>query len=296
MNGPLPSLEESVMKAVRLLPLCAVLLGTQLSCVARTEELPPAGKETLDAYEKEATEVQQKVDEEIHKFAEKAVSQLKIVKEKFCQQAKLDEAVAVRDQIRLLQSGETKRRATALPPAAAEIMDAFEKNAAALQQKAEERLQKVRDKADVQLKMIQDKFCKEDKLDEAIAIRDTRRLIQLGVTNARPDPGYLHAEASDIGKVWYFEVVGNAREFTWGTEVYTSDAHLGASAVHAGVLADGQKGIVKVTILPGQNSYPSTTRNGVTSQAWGVWGVSFKVERLPGLVRSAAITPPQRRK
>jgi hypothetical protein len=44
----------------------------------------------------------------------------------------------------------------------------------------------------------------------------------------------------------------------------------------------GQEAIVKVTVLPGQESYPSTTRNGVTSSSWNQWGVSFKVERVPG--------------
>ncbi len=41
-------------------------------------------------------------------------------------------------------------------------------------------------------------------------------------------------------------------------------------------------GIVKVTVLPGLNNYMATTRNGVTSQPWGNWGVSFKVERVFG--------------
>ena len=275
------------MKAVRLLSLCAVLLVSQMSWVVRAEELPPAGKETLEAYEKDAAEAQKKVEEEIHKAAEKAATQLKLVQDKYCKEAKLDEAVAVRDQIRFLRDSEIDRCAADLPPAAQEVMDAFGKEAAQIQKNADERLQKIRDKADVQLKMIQDKFCKEDKLDEAIAIRDVRRLLQLGVTNAQPDPSYLNAQQGDIGKVWYYEVVGTARETTWGSDIYTTGSHVGASAVHAGVLKDGQKGIVKVTILPGQGSYESTTRNGVTSQPYGVWGVSFKVERVTGLVKPA---------
>jgi hypothetical protein len=66
----------------------------------------------------------------------------------------------------------------------------------------------------------------------------------------------------------------------WGTDVYTSDSHLATTAVHAGVLRVAQKGIVTLTILPGQASYEATTRNGVTSYAWGGWGISFKVERV----------------
>ena len=45
------------------------------------------------------------------------------------------------------------------------------------------------------------------------------------------------------------------------------------------------KGVVKVTILPGQAKYEATTRHGITSYAYSQWGVSFKVERAYGIVR-----------
>jgi hypothetical protein len=276
------------MKTARLLPLCAVVLLWLPGRPLRAEDLPPAAKETLEAYEKELAEVQGKVQEETKKAAEKTVDQLKLLQDKFCKEAKLDEAVAIRDQIRQMQGGAPNAHAADLPPAAKEVLEAFAKEEVEIQKRVEERMKKVAEKADAQLKMIQDKFCKEAKLDEAVAVRDARRLVVVGVTNARPDPGYLHAVAGDIGKVWYFEVTGNNQGATWGTDVYTSDSHLAATAVHAGVLRAGQKGIVKVTILPGQNSYPSTTRNGITSHPWNWWGVSFKVERVIGVVKAPA--------
>ena len=276
------------MKAVCLVPLCAGLLLGGSNTAVGTEELPPAAKETLDAYEKEMAEVQKKADEETKKAVDRAAVQLKALQDKFCRDAKLDEAVAIRDHIRRLQAGETGPRPTDLPAAAGEVLDALDKETAEVQKKVKERLRKVGEKADAQLKILQDKFCKEAQLDEAVAVRDARRLIRLGVVNARPDPGYLHAEATDIGKVWYFAVVGNVQGHTWGTDVYTTDSHLAATAIHAGVLRLGQKGIVKVTILPGQASYESTTRNGVTSQPWSNWGVSFKVERVTGLAGAAS--------
>jgi hypothetical protein len=70
----------------------------------------------------------------------------------------------------------------------------------------------------------------------------------------------------------------------WGSDVYTTGSHLGMAAVHCGLLKAGQKGVVKVTILPGQTSYDATTRHGVTSLAYGAWNVSFKVERVYGFV------------
>lgn len=275
------------MKAVYLVPLCAGLLFGGLNPIVDAEELPPAAKETLDAYEKEMAEVQKKADEETKKAMDRAAVQLKVLQDKFCRDAKLDEAVAIRDSIRRLQAGETGPRPTDLPPTAGEVLDAFDKETAEVQKRVKERLRQVGAKADAQLKILQDKFCKDAKLDEALAVRDARRMIRLGVVNARPDPGLLHAEPADIGKVWYFEVVGNVQGNTWGTDVYTTDSHLAATAIHAGVLRLGQKGIVKVTILPGQDRYESTTRNGVTSQPWGNWGVSFKVERVTVLAGAA---------
>lgn len=274
------------MKTICLLPLCAVALMGMPERLARAEDLPPAAKETVEAYEKELAEVQDKAREESKKAAEKIVDQLKLLQDKFCKAAKLDEAVAIRDQIRQLRGGAANVHAADLPPAAKEVMESFAKEEVEIQKRAEERVKKAGAKADEQLKTIQDKFCKEAKLDEAVAVRDLRRLVAFGAANARPDPGYLHAETGDIGKVWYFEVVGNTDGATWGTDVYTTDSWLAATAVHASVLRLGQKGFVKVTILPGQNSYPSTMRNGVTSQGWGAWGVSFKVERAIGLAKA----------
>jgi hypothetical protein len=278
--------EDLAMKAVCLLPLCACLLLGSNPTVG-SEDLPPAAKETLDAYEKELAEIQKKADEETKKAVDRAAVQLKALQDKFCKEAKLDEAVAIRDHIRRLQAGEAGARPRDLPPAAGEVLDALDKETAEVQKRVKERVRKVGEKADAQLKILQDKYCKEVQLDEAVAVRDARRLIRLGVVNARPDPGYLNAEPADIGKVWYFEVVGNTQGQTWGSEVYTTGSHLATTAIHAGVLRLGQKDIVKVTILPGQAGYESTTRNGVTSQPWSNWGVSFKVERLTGLAGAA---------
>jgi len=64
----------------------------------------------------------------------------------------------------------------------------------------------------------------------------------------------------------------------WGTDVYTDDSSVAAAAVHAGLLKVGERGRIKVTMLPGQDSYPGTTRNGVTSAEWASWDGSFKLE------------------
>lgn len=162
-----------------------------------------------------------------------------------------------------------------LPAEAARVVKDFQKGAMVIQAKADLEIQPLRDKAILKLKALQDKYCREAKLDQALAIREKIKEIK-GIL---PDPGQLRIQVTDIGKVFHFEVVGNPQGAVWGTEVYTSDSRLAAVAVHAGLLQPGQKGIIKVRVLPGQKSYKGTTANGVTSRNWGKWTVSFTVEK-----------------
>jgi beta-lactamase regulating signal transducer with metallopeptidase domain len=85
------------------------------------------------------------------------------------------------------------------------------------------------------------------------------------------------------GQSFLIEVTGSTRGQVWGSGIYTDDSSLPAAAVHAGVLRDGQRGTVKVTILPGRQSYEGESRNGVISQPWASWDGSFRVERADGV-------------
>jgi hypothetical protein len=51
--------------------------------------------------------------------------------------------------------------------------------------------------------------------------------------------------------------------------------------VHAGLLRPGEFGFVKITLLPGQPRYDGSAQNGVTSESYGAWDGSFRVERAP---------------
>jgi hypothetical protein len=276
------------MRVTRLLPWCVGLLVVGLGWAARGEDLPPAAEETVNAFKKELADIQKTAEEETRKVGQRAAERLKLLQDKFCKEAKLDEAVAIRDQIRQIQGGPTNAHAADLPPAAREVVEAFDKEVAEVQKRTEERVKKAAKRGSDQLKILQDKYCKDGKLDEAVAIRDVRRLLPLGLVKVEPNPGILNAEQPDIGKVWYFEVVGDTQGSTWGTDVYTTGSSLAVTAVHAGVLRVGQKGVVKVTILPGQESYAASTRNEVTSLAYGPWHVSFKVEKMLGLPEGPA--------
>jgi hypothetical protein len=268
------------MRSIRVALLCAFLLAL-VPLVPAQVELPAAAKEVVKQFEDETADIDRQFDAEVKKVAEKRIVELKKLQDLFCKEAKLDEAVAVRDLIRALRAGSDPSAIPDLPAAAKEVLKQHEEEVAEVEKKAEAEVKKHRDKALTELKKLQDLFCKDAKLDEAVAVRDLIRTVRDGVTTAAADPGYINNGADDIGKVFFYEVTGVATgQSIWGTDVYTTGSHCGMAAVHCGLLKPDQKGVVKVTILPGQGSYEGSTRNSVSSFAYGPWGVSFKVERV----------------
>ncbi|MBS0657928.1 MAG: hypothetical protein JSR82_06745 [Verrucomicrobia bacterium] len=109
---------------------------------------------------------------------------------------------------------------------------------------------------------------------------------------AQADPGSLTSLAARKTGSFLFEVTGAATGSVWGTDLYTADSRLAAAAVHAGVLKPGERGVVKVTLEPGQASYAGTARNGVTSSAWGAYAVSYRVELSESVAGSVPLAPP----
>ena len=63
----------------------------------------------------------------------------------------------------------------------------------------------------------------------------------------------------------------------WGTDVYTDDSSVCTAAVHTGQITLAGGGTVTIEIRPGQASYASSTRNGITSTAYGSWSGSFVI-------------------
>src|SRR4051794_39066853 len=87
-----------------------------------------------------------------------------------------------------------------------------------------------------------------------------------GYTRVEIDPGNLSGLKKNVGQSYYFDVRGSTTGSVWGTDVYTYDSNLATAAVHAGLLRDGQRGVVLVTVLKGEEKYQGTTRNGVTTR------------------------------
>ncbi len=61
----------------------------------------------------------------------------------------------------------------------------------------------------------------------------------------------------------------------WGTDVYTHDSAICASAAHAGRILLAVGGPVRFELTPGLDAYEGSSRNGIESRPWPAWGVSF---------------------
>jgi beta-lactamase regulating signal transducer with metallopeptidase domain len=92
-----------------------------------------------------------------------------------------------------------------------------------------------------------------------------------------------------VGESFQIALTGSTEGTVWGTDIYTDDSSLASAAVHAGVLRDGEHGVVLVTIVEGQPEYKGSTRNGVMSQEWGEWGGSFRIDPVEKVLEPARI-------
>jgi hypothetical protein len=66
-------------------------------------------------------------------------------------------------------------------------------------------------------------------------------------------------------------------ERAWGTDIYTDDSSVCTAAMHTGKLKPATGGLVTIEMRPGEASYNGTTRNGVTTVAYGSWSDSYVV-------------------
>ncbi len=107
--------------------------------------------------------------------------------------------------------------------------------------------------------------------------------------NAAVAPANLVGYRNRVGSVFEFTVTGASGGAVWGTDVYTDDSSVARAAVHAGVLAVGETKTVTVTILPGQPSYPASTRNGVSSSSWGSWSGSYSFAGAGAVTTGTAV-------
>ena len=109
--------------------------------------------------------------------------------------------------------------------------------------------------------------------------RDYQRQLEFHLS-VLPDPGMLIAYRGKVGRTFRFRVVGAGSGAVWGSDVYTADSWLATAAIHAGALLPGEQGVVEVTMLPGQQQYVGSNRNGVFSGSWQAYSGSFRIAPL----------------
>lgn len=93
-------------------------------------------------------------------------------------------------------------------------------------------------------------------------------------------PSTLAGVAAEPGRMLVFEVTGSIVGEVRGTDIYTDDSSLAASAVHSGTLQADETGTIVVTVLPGQRAYVGSSRHGVFSSDSAAWTRSYRLERL----------------
>jgi len=109
---------------------------------------------------------------------------------------------------------------------------------------------------------------------------DTAKLFSSAISIATANDMTAYSE-TDIGKIYKMTITGNTGGTIWGTNIYTNDSYIPKAAVHAGVITAGQTKEVYIKIVEGLNDYPATTQNGVTSDSWGAWGLSYQFVNEP---------------
>ena len=167
-----------------------------------------------------------------------------------------------------------------LPPDVREVVEQLDRDSASIWKDAHGKIGELRRETIRALAPLQDALTRDARLDEAVAVRDCIRALKQGGLKIEPDPGRLVEQNLSPGTVRDFRVVGANGGSLWGTGIYTADSTLAAAAVHAGVLRLGERGVVKVTILPGQSSYVGSDRNGVTSSGFASYPSSYRVARV----------------
>lgn len=107
------------------------------------------------------------------------------------------------------------------------------------------------------------------------------------------DPGVLTRTTIAPGTVLYLSLTGSSSGSAWGSDVYTIDSSPAVAAVHAGLLAPGQRGVIQVTVLPGRSTYAGSSRNGVSTSPYGAYGASYSLASIPAgaQVREAIADP-----
>lgn len=285
-------------------------VGLSLSAVVPAQQPPaiviPGVDEMVSKFEAEASKIREQGKQEQEAAKAEVLKQLQALQDRLVREARLDEAIAVRERIKVIQGVPAPVVAapvanprsifpkvprlqprtsapTVLMPLleeGAKLVEDYRIKSRDIEESSREKVRLLGLDAAKPLQSIFEKYCQEAKLDEALAARSAIQKVTLAFITPLPDPGVPNFEVYEIGRVLYYETVGTVVGNVRGTDVYTVDSLLAAAAVHAGVLGPGEKGIVKVTVMPAQFEFLGSDRNGVSSIESGELPVAFRVDKV----------------
>lgn len=175
-----------------------------------------------------------------------------------------------------------------LPGDARQIMHEYDDKCAVILRAAEAEFDELRAKAIEQLVPLGRDYARHGRLEEALAISETIARLQLLRLPVVADPGSPQCWIGEEQQTYFVLVMGQSTGPLWGTDVYTADSTIATAAVHTGILAPGIAGVVKLELIPGQESYSGSERHGVASRDWGPFATSFRLEQVDGLRRLPA--------
>jgi hypothetical protein len=220
------------------------------------DQLPDDAMKLVQKFEQQQADARKEMEARLGAQRDELVKQLQALQDSYTKAGKLDEAVAIRDRIRGLSHGEAFPREYAwtsreVPP---EVHLGFPE--------AQQPFGWARRPEGFDAATRYDAFTffnANDPIKGAIqALRgQPASTIVVEVEGADPKSGHV-----------------------WGTDVYSDDSSVGAAAVHAGLLRPGEKGLLRVILMPGQASYSGSERHGIKSENFGQWPGSFKLEKV----------------
>ncbi len=225
----------------------------------------------LAGYEQKSAQLQAEVDQKVATERDALIKSLQALQDEYTKQARLDEAVAIRDQLQLIKS--PKMAVTGLPilPPAAMGMGMPRRSPT---------IRVPRGMPGVYPGGMGVPGLPPQYVPPSL----TNGIQRFPASNG--DPLSMSPFRKSIGKVLLVEVTGSTSGTIWGdSEVCTDDSSLAAAAVQFGVLKAGESGMIKVTIRPGKKRYMGGfSHQGVTSLGWdntNGFYASLQIEAAP---------------
>lgn len=109
--------------------------------------------------------------------------------------------------------------------------------------------------------------------------RQLKKLLEQNCV-ASDAPANMHGLCERVGATYYFRVTGVTEGQIWGTDIYSGDSSIGAAAVHAGLLKASETKVLRVAVVTPPDSFPATTRNGVTSTEYGKYQYAWTLSAI----------------